>query len=58
MKKSNLCKRCRELVFETAIYDDNIQNTNADLYKKFRQVERKVKELSYIVENKAAKELL
>ena len=58
MKKNELCRRCRELVFDNAQYDYNPMNINADLYKKVRQLENRMKELSHIIEREAAKELI
>ena len=58
MKKNNLCKRCRDIVFEAAQYDYNPSHTNADIYKQFRQLEARIKELSYMVEREATKELI
>jgi len=58
MKKNDLCRRCRDIVFDAAQYDDHPSHTNADIYKKFRQLETRMKELSYMVEREAAKELI
>ena len=58
MKKNDLCERCRELVIDAANYDQNNNNSYAELYRKFKAVELRVKQLSHLVEKNATKELI
>ena len=58
MKENELCERCRKLVIDAANYDQNINNSHVELYRKFKAVELRIRQLSHLIENEATKELI